>query len=226
MGGAEEIITFPSISYYVEVDSNFSPLENNKVSFFNSDVTDKTETTNIGNNRFITAKRYLIENNKFYVSVPSINTESVDGEFLCKINNVCYKIKCFSTKNDLTVNSVSVGGTTAEKKATVFQTYSLGTYTVAHTKTHNNIYLNFKFGKGKSGKTALADGTKIFTKKISKGKTIFGTEIISESQTTLYPTGYFAEDSEFNEKSSVAYTVCASNVGKVEILITMQAYTD
>lgn len=168
-----ENTTLPKASaenFYIEISSDFDT--NVEVVTINGIGHTLTENIkySVGNNNFVETPAWMKEDGKLYVAVPTLYVEAKSGVTSIMVGNKEFKVTVFENAGTLTMDSVTVVGTTAG--ATAEKTMENDRIVVKHTRT--------------SGKSAVGWTLSVGKEKVPADKYVFTKKIMSNSSTVSY----------------------------------------
>lgn len=179
--------TLPKASaenFYVEISADFD----SNVEIVTINGTGHTLSENVkysvGNNNFVETPAWLKEDGKLYVAVPTLYVEAKSGVTTIMVGNKEFKVTVFENAGTLTMDSVTVVGTTTGATAEK-TTNDRNKIVVKHTRTSGKSAVGWTLSLGE---TKIPANQYVFTKKVmSNTNTIsYGVDVTVDSKAKGY----------------------------------------
>ena len=176
-------------NFYVEISSDVNTdLEVITINGAGHTANENTKYS-VGQNNFVDVPSWRVVNGKLYVAVPTLYVEAKSGVATIIAGNKEFKVVVFDNADQLTIDSVSIVGTT--EGATVNKTTNdSGKIVIEHTRTSGKSAVGWTLSL--NGEVVPADKY-VFTKKVmADSNTVsYGVDITSNAETTGYSSGLY-----------------------------------
>ncbi len=210
-------------NFYVQVEDNeineLSAITINNV-IYKKDVDYKFS---VGNNNFISAPIWKLEDGKLFIALPTLYVEAKGGLTKIEAGDKVINIRVYEDAGDMSIGKVGVFGETngASADKTVD---SSGKIIINHTRESGKTFVGWAFTKNNK---PIEKDLYVFTRKYyEESKSIsYGIDITTDSEEYGYSTGlynYFINGEITEPKSrKIDYTVAIPKIGNIEFIVNV-----
>lgn len=177
----------------------------------------------VGNNNFISAPIWKLEDGKLFIALPTLYVEAKGGLTKIEAGDKVINIRVYEDAGDMSIGKVGVFGETngASADKTVD---SSGKIIINHTRESGKTFVGWAFTKNNK---PIEKDLYVFTRKYyEESKSIsYGIDITTDSEEYGYSTGlynYFINGEITEPKSrKIDYTVAIPKIGNIEFIVNV-----
>lgn len=211
-------------NFYVQITSDetqtLSAITINNMQY----KSDEKVKFSVGNNNFVEAPVFKVENRKLFVALPVLYVEAKGGKTKVEAGNRIYSVKVYDDSGNISLGDVGAFGV-KEGASAIKQSDSAGEIIVKHSRKNGKTLVGWVLTKNN---TPLRKNLTIYTKKYyPETNTIsFGVDKTLSVEDYGYSSGlynYFQDGAITEPKSrTIKYTIAVPTVGNIsfELQIT------